>query len=299
MKSIHVAGNTYVLDFPVLHLPYYKKSESEIILLDTGLKREHEAALLGFLEEENLTVSGILCTHAHIDHVGNAAWLKEKYGCPIAMPKVEAEIVSSLLNLKIFYGTYPMNRIRDHFGHMVIKADRFIEETETEILFQGVPFSIIHTPGHSAGHIAITTPDDVTYIGDALIGEEVMRSSKLPYAHILSKDLMSKMKLYHVRSSWYILAHKGIYTDIKDLITDNIYFYKNRAEEILKVIEKPMTFEDILKSLSRSMRICITTPFKYIAVERMLRCYIEYLEETGKITLVLEEDFLKYTKTSQ
>lgn len=298
MKSIHVAGNTYVLDFPVLHLPYYKKSESEIILLDTGLKREHEAALLGFLEEENLTVSGILCTHAHIDHVGNAAWLKEKYGCPIAMPKVEAEIVSSLLNLKIFYGTYPMNRIRDHFGHMVIKTDRFIEETETEILFQGVPFSIIHTPGHSAGHIAITTPDDVTYIGDALISEEVMRSSKLPYAHILSKDLMSKMKLYHVRSSWYILAHKGIYTDIKDLITDNIYFYKNRAEEILKVIEKPMTFEDILKSLSRSMRICITTPFKYIVVERMLRCYIEYLEETGKITLVLEEDFLKYTKTS-
>lgn len=298
MKSIHVAGNTYVLDFPVLHLPYYKKSETEIILLDTGLKREHEAALLGFLEEENLTVSGILCTHAHIDHVGNAAWLKEKYGCPIAMPKVEAEIVSSLLNLKIFYGTYPMNRIRDHFGHMVVKADRFIEETETEILFQGVPFSIIHTPGHSAGHIAITTPDDVTYLGDALISEDVMRSSKLPYAYILSKDLMSKMKLYHVRSSWYILAHKGIYTDIKDLITDNIYFYKNRAEEILKAIEKPMTFEDILKSLSRSMRICITTPFKYIVVERMLRCYIEYLEETGKITLVLEEDFLKYTKTS-
>ena len=298
MKSIHVAGNTYVLDFPVLHLPYYKKSETEIILLDTGLKREHEAALLSFLEEENLTVSGILCTHAHIDHVGNAAWLKEKYGCPIALPKVEAEIVSSLLNLKIFYGTYPMNRIREHFGHMVIKSDRLIEETETEILFQGVPFSIIHTPGHSAGHIAITTPDDVTYIGDALISEEVMRSSKLPYAHILSKDLMSKMKLYHLRSSWYILAHKGIYTDIKDLITDNIYFYKNRAEEILKVIEKPMTFEDILKSLSRSMRISITTPFKYIVVERMLRCYIEYLEETGKITLILEEDFLKYTKIS-
>ena len=298
MKSIHVAGNTYVLDFPVLHLPYYKKSETEIILLDTGLKREHETALLSFLEEENLTVSGILCTHAHIDHVGNAAWLKEKYGCPIALPKVEAEIVSSLLNLKIFYGTYPMNRIREHFGHMVIKSDRLIEETETEILFQGVPFSIIHTPGHSAGHIAITTPDDVTYIGDALISEEVMRSSKLPYAHILSKDLMSKMKLYHVRSSWYILAHKGIYTDIKDLITDNIYFYKNRAEELLKAIEKPMTFEDILKSLSRSMRICITTPFKYIVVERMLRCYIEYLEETGKITLILEEDFLKYTKIS-
>jgi len=30
----------------------------------------------------------------------------------------------------------------------------------------------------------------------------------------------------------------------------------------------------------------------------MLRCYIEYLEETGKISLVLEDDFLKYTKIS-
>lgn len=298
MKSIHVAGNTYVLDLPVLHLPYYKKSETEIILLDTGLKREHEASLLDFLEKEHLTVSGILCTHAHIDHVGNAAVLKEKYGCPIAMPKVEAEIVSSLLNLKIFYGNYPMTRIKDHFRHMVVETDRSIKEEETELLFQGVPFSITHTPGHSAGHITITTPDDVTYIGDALISEEVMKSSKLPYAHILSKDLMSKMKLYHLRSSWYILAHKGIYSDIKDLITDNIYFYKNRSEEILKVIDKPMTFEDILKPLSRSMHINISTPFKYIVVERMLRCYIEYLEETGKLSLVLEDDFLKYTKIS-
>lgn len=299
MKSIHVAGNTYVLDLPILHLPYYKLNETDIILLDTGLKRDHEALLLSFLETENLRVSGILCTHAHIDHVGNAAVLKEKYGCPVAMPRIEAEIVSSQLNLKIFYGNYPMSRIRDHFGHMVVDTDRLIEDHEEEISFQGVPFILTHTPGHSAGHISITTPDDVTYIGDALISEEVMGSSKLPYAHILSRDLMSKMKLYHLRSSWYILAHKGIYSDIKDLITDNIYFYKNRAEEILRVIEKPMTFEDILRSLSRSMRINISTPYKYIVVERMLRCYIEYLEETGKITLMLEDDFLKYIRTTK
>lgn len=299
MKSIHVAGNTYVLDLPILHLPYYKINETDIILLDTGLKRNHEEVLLKFLESENLKVAGILCSHAHIDHVGNAAVLKERFGCPIAMPAIEASMVSSQLNLKIFYGNYPISRIRDHFGHMVVQAERIIEEHETDIIFQGVPFSILHTPGHSPGHITITTPDDVTYIGDALISEEVMKSSKLPYAHILSKDLMSKMKLYHLRSSYYILAHKGIYTDIKDLITDNIYFYKNRAELILAIIEKPMTFEDILKYLSRSMRINISNPYKYIVVERMLRCYIEYLEETGKITLTMEDGFLKYVRAYQ
>lgn len=296
MKNIHVSGNTYVLDLPILHLPYYKISEKEIILLDTGLQKDHRAMLTEFLEKEDLRVAGIICSHAHIDHIGNAAYFKEKYQCPVAMTRVEAQMVESLLSLKIFYGNYPISRIQDHFAHLVVTTDVIIENGQEELLFLGVHFKIVHTPGHSPAHICITTPDDVTYIGDALISEEVMRSSKLPYAHILSRDLRSKMKLYHLRSSWYILAHKGIYTDIKDLITDNIYFYKNRADEILKFIEKPMTFEEILRSLSKNMGINISNPYKYIVVERMLRCYIEYLEETKKITLTMENDFLKYER---
>ena len=294
MESKHIRGNTYVLDLDMLYLPYYMIDERRIILLDTGLMKNDRERLERFFEENALTVSGIICSHAHIDHVGNAAYFREKYGCPVAMPREEALIVESLLSLKIFYANYPMNKIREHFGHMTVKTDQIIEETDTGITMCGVHFDILHTPGHSSGHISITTPDEVTYIGDALISHEVMESAKLPYAHILSRDIASKMRLYSLHSAMYILAHKGVYPDIRDLITDNIYFYRNRAEEIMSVITKPMTMEDILKAVSKKMAIRVSSVYKYMVVERMLRCYVEYLFETKRIKLTVDDGFLKY-----
>lgn len=294
MKSIHVKGNTYVLDLDLLYLPYYKIDEENIILLDTGYMRNHREKLITYFEENHLNVAGILCSHAHIDHVGNAAYFREKYGCPVAMTREEAAIVESVLSLKKFYANYAMNHAREHFGHMVVETDRMIEPDETEITFCGADFRILHTPGHSTGHITITTPDNVTYIGDALISYEVMESAKLPYAYILTQDIASKMKLYSLQSSQYVLAHKGIYPDVKDLITDNIYFYRNRAEEILSVITGPVTKEELLQEVALIMRIRIDSTFKYLVVERMLQCYVEYLLETGRIIQEVQNQSLKY-----
>lgn len=296
MESKHIRGNTYVLDLDLLYLPYYMIDEKHIILLDTGLMKNDRERLEVFFKENDLKVSGIICSHAHIDHVGNAAYFKEKYSCPVAMSREEALIVESLLSLKIFYAGYPVNKIRDHFGHMVVKTDQIIEDSDTFIFMCGVRFDILHTPGHSSGHLSITTPDDVTYIGDALISHKVMDGAKLPYAHILTRDLASKISLYKMQSGMYILAHKGIYPDIRDLITDNVYFYRNRAEEILSVITKPMTLEDILKAVSKKMKIRVSSVYKYMVVERMLRCYVEYLYETKRIRLMVDDGFLKYVK---
>lgn len=297
MKSIHVRGNTYVLDLGILYLPFYRIDENSIILLDTGLKKDDRKRLTTYFEENSFTVAGILCSHAHIDHVGNAAYFREKYGCPVAMTREEAAIVDSDSSLKTFYASYPMNMTIEHFGHMIVETDQIIQKDQQEILFCGVNFKLLHTPGHSTGHISITTPDDVTYIGDALISYEVMESAKLPYAYILSQDIASKMKLYHLQSSMYILAHKGIYPDVKDLITDNIYFYRNRAEEILSVITAAMTMEDILRAVALKMRIRIGSTYKYLVVERMLRCYIDYLCDTGLIELIVDDFSLKFVRS--
>jgi len=294
LEKKHIRGNTYVLDLDLLYLPYYMIDDTHIILLDTGLKNNDRERLEQFFDENALEVSGIICSHAHIDHVGNAAYFKEKFGCPVAMPREEALIVESVLSLKIFYANYPINKIMEHFGHMIVKTDQIIEDSDTEIMMCGISFGVLHTPGHSSGHISITTPDDVTYIADALISHEVMESAKLPYAHVLSRDIASKIRLYKIQSGMYILAHKGIYPDIRDLITDNIYFYRNRAEEIMSVITKPMTMEDILKAVSKKMKIRVSSVYKYMVVERMLRCYVEYLYESKRVKLIVDDGFLKY-----
>ena len=296
MKILHVDGDTYVIDTGMLYIPFYKINDNDIIMLDTGWMRGEREGILNLLKEENFNVKGIILTHSHIDHVGNVAVIKEKYNSVVAMTSIEAEIVSSNISLKVFYGDYTLNKVTKHFGHMVTETDIRILKDDTSISICGIDFEITHTPGHSPGHIVITTPDKISYLGDSLISYEVMESSKMPYAFILKHDIESKLKLYHLHSKKYILAHKGIYCDIKDLITDNIYFYKNRADKILNLIDGLMTFEDILKTASKEFHIRIKTVEKYMVIKRMLQSYIEYLIETNKIEVVMDHGFMKYNR---
>jgi len=208
----------------------------------------------------------------------------------------EAHICSSAINLKSYYSTQSLSEVEQHLGHMVCETDIMISDEQNKICVCGVKFDIVHTPGHSPAHISIITPDNVAYVADALISYEVMEGAKMPYAFILREDLKSKEKLYNLKCSKYVIAHKGIYDDITKLISDNIKFYKQRAESIYELMEDNMTLEEILKVVIKSFDIGVKSVQKYIIIERMLRSYVEYLTEIGKVKLVIEDRIVRYKK---
>jgi glyoxylase-like metal-dependent hydrolase (beta-lactamase superfamily II) len=296
MKIIEIKGNTFCINTGMTYIPFYKINKEEIIMLDSGWSQGERKGIDELLEKNNFRVVAIICTHAHIDHVGNNAFLKKKYNCIIAMPTYEALICSSTVNLKLYYNNQTLSDISQHFGDMVCVTDIMISDNQQSITVLGIKFNIIHTPGHSPAHICITTPDDVCYLADALISYEVMRGAKMPYAYILSEDLKSKIKLYDLKYSKYVVAHKGVYDDITKLITDNINFYKDRALTIANAIEGAMTMEDILKAVIKKFDINVKNRYRYTMLDRMLRSYVEYLNETGILVLNMEKGFLKYSK---
>lgn len=296
MDIIKVKGNTFCIDTGMTYIPFYKINEQEIIMLDTGWKRGEREGIEKVLEENNFKVAAILNSHAHIDHIGNNAYLKEKYNCLIAMSAYEAHICSSEINLKLYLSSQTLKDVKSHNGHMVCKTDVVIENDQENIELCGINFKIVHTPGHSPAHICIITPDDVAYLGDCLISYDVMQGAKMPYAFILSEDMKSKAKLYDLKCSKYVVAHKGMYEDIKTLIDDNIDFYESRANSIYEVIEGSMTMEDIMKAVIKSFRIRVENVNRYFFIERMLRSYVEYLYEIEKLKLTMDNGFLKYTK---
>ena len=296
MEIKKINGNTFCIDTGMLYIPFYKINHEEIIMLDSGWAEGERKGIEELLEENNLKVSAIICTHAHVDHIGNNAYFKKKYNSIIAMPAYEALICSSTVNLKLYYNIQTLSEVTEHFGHMVCETDIMISNTQHSIVVRGVKFNILHTPGHSPAHICITTPDDVAYLGDTLISYEVMRGAKMPYAFILSEDLKSKLKLYDLKCSKYIVAHKGMYNDITKLITDNINFYKDRAVAICAVIDGPMTIEEILKAVIKTFNIHVKNKYKYTIMSRMLRSYVEYMHEIGVIELNMDDGFLKYSK---
>lgn len=281
----------------MLYIPFYKINNEEIIMLDSGWAKGEKEGIGELLEKNNFRVAGILCSHTHIDHIGNNTYLKEKYNCIIAMPAYEALICSSTINLKLYYSSETLSNVTDHFGHMVCKTDNMILDNQDKINMCGIEFKILHTPGHSPAHICIITPDDVAYLGDTLISYEVMEGAKIPYAYILKEDFKSKIKLCDLKCSKYVVAHKGIYNDITKLIADNISFYKNRAAKIYAIMDGAMTMEDILKVVIKNFNIRVNSKHKYIFIERMLKSYVEYLNETGMIELNMDDGFLKYSKS--
>ena len=296
MDILKVKGNTYCIDTGMTYIPFYKINDEEIIMLDTGWEKGERKGIEEVLEKNNFKVTAILNSHAHIDHIGNNTYFRDKYNSIIAMSAYEAIICSSEVNLKLYYGNQTLKFVKEHYDHMVFKTDIIIEENQHEILLCGVNFKIIHTPGHSPAHICIITPDDIAYLGDALVSYEVMEGAKMPYAYILSEDMKSKAKLYDLSCSKYVVAHKGIYDNITKLINDNIDFYESRAMRIYEAIDGTMTMEEIMKVIMKKFNINIKNIEKYYFMEKMLRSYVEYLYEIEKLKLVMEDGFLKYMK---
>lgn len=291
-----VKGNTFCIDTGMTYIPFYKVNDEEIIMLDSGLAEVERKGIDEFLKKNNFKIVGIICSHAHIDHIGNIAYFKNKYNCIIAMPAYEALICSSTVNLKVYYSNQTLSHVTDNFEHMVCKTDIMILDNQDSIYVCDIKFKILHTPGHSPAHICIITPDDVAYLGDSLISYEVMKGAQIPYSFILKEDLESKKKLYDLKCSKYIVAHKGMYNDITKLISDNIDFYKNRAERVYDVIDDAMTMENIVGIIVKKWNIGVKNIYKYSMIEKMLSPYVEYLNETEVIELIMEDGVLKYKK---
>lgn len=84
MELLHIHKDTWAAVGATALIPFYRLTDTDIILLDTGIAASDREGLTALLEEHGLRPKGILCSHAHYDHVGNAAYLRRRYGCPIS-----------------------------------------------------------------------------------------------------------------------------------------------------------------------------------------------------------------------
>ncbi|OCP22046.1 MULTISPECIES: hydroxyacylglutathione hydrolase [unclassified Ensifer] len=92
-----------------------------------------EQPILEALERRGWTLTHILTTHHHGDHVAANVALKDRFGAIIIGPAAEATKIPGI--------------------------DRSVRHGE-RFDFAGHPIEVIETPGHTAGHICFHFPDD-------------------------------------------------------------------------------------------------------------------------------------------
>lgn len=94
------------------------------------------------LDRRGLTLTHILNTHHHYDHVDGNLYLKEKYGATIVGPKADEKRIP---------------------GIDIALADGEVFK------FGAYDIQLIHTPGHTLGHCAYYVPQEASvFVGDTL-----------------------------------------------------------------------------------------------------------------------------------
>src|SRR5579872_425935 len=136
----------------------------EAIVIDPGDQIDEILAVLG---RHNLTVTAIVITHAHIDHIGGAAKLKAATGAPVYMNQNDQVLYD---NLDVQAGWLGMATPE--------KTPIDIDGREGGSLKLGdADFQILETPGHTQGSISIWIPAENKLVaGDTLFRDSIGRT---------------------------------------------------------------------------------------------------------------------------
>jgi glyoxylase-like metal-dependent hydrolase (beta-lactamase superfamily II) len=120
------------------------------------------------LAQAGATIERILLTHGHIDHAGGAAELKAELGVPLEGPHAADRFL--LDNLEATAAGYGLPGARN------VTPDTWLQEGE-EVEIGGLPFEVLHCPGHSPGSVAfVNRRQKFAIVGDVLFRGSVGRS---------------------------------------------------------------------------------------------------------------------------
>ncbi|MDK2939958.1 MAG: hydroxyacylglutathione hydrolase [Methanolobus sp.] len=156
---------------------YLVSAPDLVILIDTGCSKNLKP-LEQVLRQKELQITDIdyiVVTHAHYDHVGHLAEIKEKSGAKVLAHR---DAVDYLKNGHTPFpkGTMLLFKIISNAGNRFFSVGGKFTPVEPDILIEGdydllksePTIRIIHTPGHTSGSVCLIINDESAIVGDTL-----------------------------------------------------------------------------------------------------------------------------------
>lgn len=135
------------------------------------------------IKQIGMKVEGILLTHGHIDHTAGADELRERLGVKITGPHLADKFLMDGLEAQARQYNFP--------GVRNVTPDRWLVEGDS-VTVAGVPFQVLHCPGHSPGSVVFVNVDaGIAIVGDVLFQGSIGRTD-FPYGD--TQALMSAVR---------------------------------------------------------------------------------------------------------
>lgn len=150
--------NTYVL---------YDET-GECVIVDAGCFNEQEEKTLeAFITKNNLRPVMAVNTHGHVDHICGVDFVVRRWEIPFAIHSADKPVLDTA-------PVYGMNMGFDIDSAPLIDIDL---ADKKEIQLGNNTIRVIHTPGHSPGHVVLHVPESGLLItGDLLFKESIGRT---------------------------------------------------------------------------------------------------------------------------
>lgn len=134
-------------------------------LIDPGGEADK---LLTAIAKRGLTLTHILLTHGHLDHVGAAAELREKTGVAITGPHKEDAFWLDML---------PQQSQMFGFAHTpAFTPDHWLEQGDKVKVGQ-CELEVYFCPGHTPGHVVLLSQTErLAWVGDVLFAGSIGRT---------------------------------------------------------------------------------------------------------------------------
>lgn len=156
----------------------------QAVFIDPG---DEVDQLLDVIRQQELTVTHILLTHAHVDHVSGVAEAKRALGAPIHLHKDDLFLYQNAVRTGMMFGLTveeppPVDVFYDLSASPGTPGARPPGEGEGLIRFGDYEVRVTHTPGHCPGGVclAISRPgSDVApdlFVGDTLFAGSIGRT---------------------------------------------------------------------------------------------------------------------------
>jgi hydroxyacylglutathione hydrolase len=228
--------------YPYCHSLYV---EGPGILIDPASDRERLLQL-----KKNPGVQEIWLSHWHEDHIMHLDLFED---LPLVVPRIETP---PLADIEVFLDWYGLEKqeyrdewkalLKEQFHYRPRIPARVLEGNEI-IDLEAVTVEVLHTPGHTPGHLAFYFREpQVLFMGDYDLGKFGPwygdRESSI------EDTLASVLKLRAISTSTWITGHEtGLFEDDP---ADNWDRYlgiiDQREEKLINFLSQPRTLEDIV-----------------------------------------------------
>lgn len=292
INLIQVKDHSFYCD-GVFSIGVYIK-EKMAVLIDSGISKEVAKEVNKSLQQANIQVVAIINTHCHGDHCGGNAFFQLKYpklkvfSTETERPFIEDPLLAPICFCGGAAAFEELKKCKPIAPQQSSKVTDIITPYEDQkIVIYGETFTIFTLPGHTRGMIAVKTPDNVLYCGDAIFGKETCKKHPILYYTFIEDTLNSFKKLRSLLSSVdaTVLYHGGRISHLPTVIDDHEKRILETKNTILSLLRNsPLSMEELTARIMQTHKIPDDL-ISYTLTKTPLQAYITALEREKLITI--------------